>query len=53
MIRAINHIGIAVSSIEASRAFYEDTLGARFEGTEEVADQGVRVAFFLVGPGGS
>jgi len=50
--RAINHIGIAVASIDASRAFYENTLGARFDGIEEVADQKVRVAFFLVGPAG-
>ncbi len=50
--KAINHIGIAVRSIEASRAFYEETLGARFEGVEEVADQKVKVGFFLVGPEG-
>jgi methylmalonyl-CoA/ethylmalonyl-CoA epimerase len=50
--KAINHIGIAVSSIDQSRAFYEETLGARFEGIEEVADQQVRVAFFLVGAPG-
>ena len=47
---AINHIGIAVQSIDAHRPFYEDTLGARFESIEEVADQGVRVGFFLIGP---
>lgn len=50
--RAVNHIGIAVRSIEAHRPFYEDILGARFEGTEEVPDQQVRVAFFAVGPEG-
>jgi methylmalonyl-CoA/ethylmalonyl-CoA epimerase len=50
--RAINHIGIAVRNIEAHRAYYEQTLGARFEGVEEVADQKVRVGFFLVGPAG-
>jgi methylmalonyl-CoA/ethylmalonyl-CoA epimerase len=50
--KAINHIGIAVGSIAESRAFYEETLGARFEGIEEVADQKVRVAFFLVGAPG-
>lgn len=49
---AINHIGIAVRSIEAHRDFYASTLGARFEGIEEVPDQQVRVAFFLVGPPG-
>ncbi|HEB60466.1 MAG TPA: methylmalonyl-CoA epimerase [Phycisphaeraceae bacterium] len=49
---AINHIGIAVKSIKACRSFYEDVLGARYEGEETVTDQKVRVAFFLIGPGG-
>jgi methylmalonyl-CoA/ethylmalonyl-CoA epimerase len=48
-VKAVNHIGIAVRSIEAHRAFYEGTLGAEFEGVEEVPDQGVRVGFFRVG----
>src|SRR3954468_23422039 len=48
-VKAINHIGVAVRSIDAQRPFYEQTLGAVFEGTEEVADQKVRVGFFRVG----
>jgi methylmalonyl-CoA/ethylmalonyl-CoA epimerase len=52
MIKAINHIGIAVKSIDAHRPFYEQTLGAKFEGIETVADQKVKVGFFLVGPPG-
>ena len=48
-VKAINHIGIAVRSIEAQRPFYEQTLGAVYEGIEEVADQKVRVGFFRVG----
>jgi methylmalonyl-CoA/ethylmalonyl-CoA epimerase len=48
-VKAINHIGIAVRSIEAQRPFYEGTLGAVFEGVEEVPDQKVRVGFFRVG----
>jgi methylmalonyl-CoA/ethylmalonyl-CoA epimerase len=48
-VKAINHIGIAVHSIEAQRPFYEQTLGAVFERAEEVADQKVRVGFFRVG----
>ncbi len=48
-VRAINHIGIAVRSIDAQKPFYEGTLGAAFEGVEEVADQKVRVGFFRVG----
>lgn len=47
---AVNHIGIAVRSVEAQRAFYEDVLGARFEGVEEVPGQRVRVAFYALGP---
>jgi methylmalonyl-CoA/ethylmalonyl-CoA epimerase len=47
-VKAINHIGIAVRSIEAQRPFYEGTLGGVFEGVEEVADQKVRVGFFRV-----
>lgn len=50
--KAINHIGIAVRSLEAQRPFYEETLGARFEGVEEVPDQKVKVAFYLIGPAG-
>ncbi len=47
--KALNHVGIAVRSIEAQRSFYEGVLGAVFEGTEEVADQKVRVGFFRIG----
>jgi methylmalonyl-CoA/ethylmalonyl-CoA epimerase len=47
-VKAINHIGIAVRSIERQRPFYEGTLGGVFEGIEEVADQKVRVGFFRV-----
>ncbi|MEM0913570.1 MAG: methylmalonyl-CoA epimerase [Planctomycetota bacterium] len=50
--KAVNHIGIAVRSLDEHRAFYERTLGAVFEGIEEVPDQKVRVGFFLVGPPG-
>lgn len=47
--KAVNHIGIAVKSIDEQREFYENVLGAKFESIEEVADQKVRVGFFLVG----
>jgi methylmalonyl-CoA/ethylmalonyl-CoA epimerase len=49
MVKSVNHIGIAVRSIDAQRAFYEGAIGAVFEGVEEVADQKVRVGFFRVG----
>lgn len=45
----INHIGIAVKNLENSIPFYRDQLGMAFEGTEEVAEQRVRVAFLQVG----
>jgi methylmalonyl-CoA/ethylmalonyl-CoA epimerase len=47
-VKAINHIGIAVRSIDAQRPFYEGTLGAVYEGVEDVPSQKVRVAFFRV-----
>ncbi len=48
-VKAVNHIGIAVRSIDAQRPFYEGALGAVFDGIEEVPDQKVRVGFFRVG----
>ena len=51
--QAINHLGIAVSDLEQERDYYENVLGARFDGIEEVADQKVKVAFYLVGPPGA
>ena len=48
-VKSINHIGIAVRSIDAQRPFYEGVLGAVFEGTEVVPDQKVRVGFFRIG----
>lgn len=44
----LEHVGIAVTSLEAARAFYED-LGMVCGGEEEVAEQKVRVAFFPAG----
>ncbi len=49
MLKKINHIGIAVKSLETSIPFYRDQLGMTFEGTEEVADQKVKVAFLQIG----
>jgi len=46
---SIDHLGIAVHSIEEASRFYRDVLGLECEGTEEVAGQKVRVAFFQVG----
>ncbi|MDF1580981.1 MAG: methylmalonyl-CoA epimerase [Desulfuromonadales bacterium] len=49
MTKKISHLGIAVESIEAAAPYYRDILGMAFEGTEVVAEQKVRVAFFVVG----
>ncbi|BCR03052.1 methylmalonyl-CoA epimerase [Desulfuromonas versatilis] len=49
MTRKINHIGIAVKSLETALPLYRDVFGMTFEGTEEVAEQKVRVAFLAIG----
>ena len=49
MLQKINHIGIAVQSLEASIPFYRDALSMPFQGFEEVAEQKVRVAMLQVG----
>ena len=49
MIKKLNHIGIAVSSLDAQIPFYRDILGLESLGTEEVTDQKVKVAMFAVG----
>jgi methylmalonyl-CoA/ethylmalonyl-CoA epimerase len=45
----IDHLGIAVNSIEEGKNFWSDCLGLAFEGTETVAEQKVTTAFFPVG----
>ena len=49
MLKKINHIGIAVPSIEASLPFYRDNLRMALQGLEEVAEQKVRVAMLEIG----
>ncbi|MBA4371253.1 MAG: methylmalonyl-CoA epimerase [Thermodesulfovibrio sp.] len=49
MIEKIDHLGIAVRSIETARKFYEEVLGLVCEKEEVVASQKVRTAFFTVG----
>jgi methylmalonyl-CoA/ethylmalonyl-CoA epimerase len=48
-VKKVSHIGVAVGSIDEYIAFYRDVLGLDFTGTEEIADQKVRVAFLTVG----
>lgn len=45
----IEHLGIAVKSIEACLPYYEGVLGLKCYSIEEVADQKVKTAFFKVG----
>jgi methylmalonyl-CoA/ethylmalonyl-CoA epimerase len=45
----IEHIGIATPKIEDALAFWRDALGLTVVHTEEVAEQGVRVAMLPVG----
>ena len=45
----IDHLGIAVNSIEDGKKFWTDILGLSFQGTETVAEQKVTTAFFPVG----
>ena len=45
----IEHIGIAVKSIEEAKKYYEQVLGLKCYSIEEVADQKVKTAFFKIG----
>lgn len=45
----IEHIGIAVKSLEEAIPYYENILGMKCYAIEEVADQKVKTAFFKVG----
>jgi len=49
MTKKINHIGIAVKNLENAIPLYRDQLGMKFEGSEEVTEQKVRVAFLQIG----
>ena len=48
-ISRIDHLGIAVKSIEAALPYYEQALGLKCYNIEEVAEQKVRTAFLMVG----
>jgi methylmalonyl-CoA/ethylmalonyl-CoA epimerase len=45
----IEHIGIAVNSLNEAIPFYEKMLGQKCYAIEEVTDQKVKTAFFMVG----
>lgn len=45
----IEHIGIAVNNLEESIKYYEEVLGLKCYSIEDVVNQKVKTAFFLVG----
>ncbi len=45
----IEHIGIAVKNLEESIRYYETTFGFKCYAVEEVKEQKVKTAFFMVG----
>ncbi len=49
MITKIDHLGIAVRSLDETIPFYENALGLKCHGREEVTSQKVRTAFFEAG----
>ncbi|MEI6035906.1 MAG: methylmalonyl-CoA epimerase [Verrucomicrobiae bacterium] len=48
-IQKIDHLGIAVKSIEAALPYYEKALGLKCGEIEDVPSQKVRTAFFVCG----
>lgn len=48
-INHIEHIGIAVKNLDESIKYYEAVLGLKCYAIEEVKDQKVKTAFFMVG----
>lgn len=49
MIKKVDHIGIAVKSIEEALPFYTDVLGLELLGVEVVESEKVKVAFIKIG----
>ncbi len=49
MAKKVDHVAVAVRSIEESLRFYRDLLGLEHIGDEEVAEQKVRVAVLRAG----
>jgi methylmalonyl-CoA/ethylmalonyl-CoA epimerase len=47
-VKHIDHIGIAVKSIEEGKRFFTDILGLRFEKEETVEEQKVKTGFFPI-----
>jgi methylmalonyl-CoA epimerase len=49
MMKKISHIGVAVENLNEAVKLYCESLGLEIEGTEEVKEQRVKVAFIPVG----
>ena len=49
MLKKIDHLGIAVRSIEEASKFFEDVLGLSCEGTEVVESQKIKTSFYSIG----
>ncbi len=49
MLNKIDHLGIAVRSLDEAVPYYEKALGLKCQHREEVPSQKVRTAFFAVG----
>jgi methylmalonyl-CoA/ethylmalonyl-CoA epimerase len=47
-IKQIDHIGIAVRSIDEGKKFFTDVLGLTFEKTEVIEEQKVKTGFFPI-----
>lgn len=45
----VDHVGVAVKSLDDTLTFYQEVLGLDLQGTEVVEEQKVRVAFLPVG----
>jgi methylmalonyl-CoA/ethylmalonyl-CoA epimerase len=49
MARKLDHVAVAVHSINAALPFYRDVLGLVYQGEEDVPGQGVKVAVLAAG----
>jgi methylmalonyl-CoA/ethylmalonyl-CoA epimerase len=45
----LDHIGIATRQLDEALALWQDALGLKVDSTEEVTEQGVRVAMLAIG----
>ena len=45
----LDHIGLATRQLDEGLALWRDTLGLKVDATEEIAEQGVRVAMLAIG----